>query len=270
MIYLAPLQGFTDFVYRNTYEKIFQSVDAYFIPYITLKGSEVLRKYKKEIVWENNVHGKSVPQILAKDEDEIYSLCTLLRDFGYKEINLNLGCPYPMVTNRGKGSKLLAEPDKLERILEFFFNQFNLDLSVKMRAGFETPDEIEKIIPVLNRFPLKSVVIHPRIAKQLYQGEIYETAFHFAIENLIQVPVYNGDINSLTDYKNRSRQFPTVSNWMLGRGILMDIFLPDRIKGKSYSEEDQREILLNFHQSILAEYLRISDNPGNALNKMQQ
>ena len=270
MIYLAPLQGFTDFVYRNTYEKVFQSVDAFYIPYITLKGEKVLRKYEKEIIPENNLHGKSIPQILVKDEEEIYTLCSLLRDYGYSKVNLNLGCPYPMVTNRGKGSKLLSEPDKLERILEFFYNQFNLDLSVKMRAGFETPGEIEKIIQVLNRFPLKGVIIHPRIAKQLYQGEIYESAFQFAVDHLKKVPVYNGDIFSFDDFQKRSKKFPLIKDWMLGRGILMDVFLPGQIRGKLYTEEEKRELLLNFHKNMLEEYLRISDNRGNAINKMQQ
>jgi len=270
MVYLAPLQGFTDFVYRNTYEKVFQSIDAFYIPYITLKGENILRKYEKEILPENNRHGKSIPQILAKDEEEMYILCSLLRDYGYHEANLNLGCPYPMVTNRGKGSKLLTDPEKLERMLHFFFDHFDLQLSVKMRAGFESPDEIEKIIPLLNCFPLKEVIVHPRIAKQLYKGEIHESAFRFAMDHLKNRPVYNGDIFSFSDYQNRSQQFPSVNHWMLGRGILMDVFLPYRIKGKLYSEKERRELLVSFHKNMLEEYLKISDNRGNALNKMQQ
>jgi len=270
MIYLAPLQGFTDFVYRNAYAAVFRSVDAFYIPYITTKGSQVLRKYEKEVLPENNAHGKSVPQVLAKDEEELFELCTLLRDFGYTEINLNLGCPYPMVTNRGKGSKLLTEPEMLEKMLTAFYCKFDLRLSVKMRAGFESVHEIEKIIPVLNRFPLEKVIVHPRIAKQLYKGEIAESAFQFALENLNQPPVYNGDIFSLNDFKMRSEQFQKVSDWMLGRGILMDVFLPYKIIGKFFSEAEQRNFLAAFHNEILDGYLKASDNTGNALNKMQQ
>lgn len=270
MIYLAPLQGFTDFVYRNAFEKVFHSVDAYFIPYITLKGTEVLQKYQKEVIPENNQHGKSVPQILAKDEEELVSLCSYLNNLGYQEINLNLGCPYPMVTNRGKGSKLLTGPEKLEQMLHAFFDNFSMKLSVKMRAGFESAAEIEKIIPVLNRFPLKNVIIHPRVASQLYKGEVHEAAFQFALENLKQTPVYNGDIFSMNDYLKRSDQFPEVNSWMLGRGVLKDVFLPDKIKGTQHSELEQRQLLLNFHQTVFEEYIRQADNSGNVLNKMQQ
>lgn len=270
MIFLAPLQGFTDFIYRDAYARIFQGVDASFIPYITGKGSQVLQKYKKEILPENNRAGKSVPQILAKDEEEILELCTTLRDYGYREINLNLGCPYPMVTNRGKGSKLLTEPEKLEGLLGFFFRNFDLELSVKMRAGFESVSDLEQIIPVLNRFPLKSVILHPRIARQLYQGEIHIPAFQYALHRLRQIPVYNGDIFSLADFQKRSDNFPQVTDWMLGRGILMNAFLPEEIKGITFSDAGKRNKLREFHHLIFERYLETTDNPGNALNKMQQ
>lgn len=270
MIYLAPLQGFTDFVYRNAYAEVFDGIDLMYIPYITTQKAQLLRKYEKEILPENNSNGKSVPQILVKDETEILELCSLLRDYGYREINLNLGCPYPMVTNRGKGSKLLEEPERLERILAFFFENFQIELSVKMRAGFETANDIEQIIPVLNRFPVKRVIVHPRIAKQLYSGTINTSAFQYAADHLFQAPVYNGDIVSPADYQKRSAMFPMVSDWMLGRGVLMDVFLPGKIHGRVYSEMQKREMLLRFHSKVLVPYMRLADNSGNALNKMKQ
>lgn len=270
MIYFAPLQGFTDFLYRNTYAGLFSSVDAFYIPYITTKGAQVLKKYEKEVLPENNLHGKSVPQILVSDAAEMLGLCSLLRDYGYHEINLNLGCPYPMVTNRGKGSKLLSEPEKLERILSSFFEHFELQLSVKMRAGFETASDIERIVPVLNRFPLKQVIVHPRIAKQLYQGEINTGAFQYAVDQLKQTPVYNGDVFTYADYQGRALSFPSIGNWMLGRGVLMDIFLPDRIRKRIYSDNEKRSLMVAFHGELFENYRRTTDNEGNALNKMQQ
>lgn len=270
MIYLAPLQGFTDFVYRNAYAQVFSGIDAFYIPYITTKQLQVLRKYEKEILPGNNVPGRSVPQILVKDEQEILVLCSLLRDFGYNEINLNLGCPYPMVTNRGKGSKLLSEPRELESMLAFFFGNFEMELSIKMRAGFESIADLERIIPVLNRFPLKRVIIHPRIAKQMYKGEILTSAFQYAVDHLRQVPVYNGDVFTLSDFRRHSENFSLVADWMLGRGVLMNAFLPDEILERHFSEEVKRQKLLQFHSLVFEKYLETTDNPGNALNKMQQ
>jgi tRNA-dihydrouridine synthase len=270
VLYLAPLQGFTDFVYRKVYSEVFPQIDAFFIPYISVKNREVIKKYRKEVLPENNPQNRVIPQVLAADPEEIIFLAAYLSDFGYTEINLNLGCPYPMVTNRGMGAGLLPHPEKIEKILTAFFEKSSLKLSVKMRTGLVSPFEIEKVIPVLNLFPLNEVILHPRIAKQLYEGEIIETAYQFACSNLQHRIVYNGDVNTIETFSNRMLKFPKTSHFMLGRGILMNPFLPAEIKGVVLSETERKEKLVEFHKQMLDEYLAVMDNPGNALNKMKQ
>nr|WP_282189096.1 tRNA-dihydrouridine synthase family protein [Maribellus sp. YY47] len=270
MIYLAPLQGFTDFVYRKVYAGIFQGVDAYFIPYITVQNAAILKKYEREILPQNNPQNRVVPQILAKDEEEVRFLSEILVHYGYTEINLNMGCPYPMVTKRGRGAGLLPDLEQVYRILNTYFEHFDSALSVKLRAGLESPGEIERIVPVLNEFPLKEVILHPRIARQLYKGETIDMAVDFAAKNLKHPLGYNGDIFSLEDYHRKARQFPEIKNWMVGRGVLMNAFLPSEIMGIQLNEDEKRTALFQFHQKMLEEYLETTDNPGNALNKMQQ
>lgn len=269
-VYLAPIQGFTDFVYRKAFSMIFQSVDAYFIPYISIKNGNILKKYEKEILVQNNPQQAVIPQVLPKNENEILFFSKLLEDKGYKEINLNLGCPYPMVTNREKGAGLLPFPEKIEKILSAFYEKSTLRLSLKMRAGLISEKEIENLIPVLNRFPLTEVILHPRIAKQLYSGEILESAFQFAYHNLKHRLVFNGDIFSMEDFKKRSQKFPEIKNWMLGRGILMNPFFPSEIKGIYFSEAEKTEKLKEFHRIVLENYLETMDNEGNVINKMKQ
>lgn len=270
MIYLAPIQGFTDYIFRKAYAMVFTGVDVYFIPYITVQNSGFLSKYEREVLPENNLQEKVVPQILAKDEVEAVFLVSYLKKYGYAEINLNMGCPYPMVTNRGRGAALLERPEVLEKMLDIVFSKFNLKLSVKMRAGMSAPDQVQQIIPVLNDFPLSEVILHPRTAKQLYKGTIYDLAFRVTADWLEHELAYNGDIFTVEDFKRRSDQFPGISNWMLGRGILMNLFLPAEIKGQRFSEWEKRTKLLQFHELILKLYLEVADNPGNALNKLKQ
>lgn len=270
VLYLAPLQGFTDFVYRKVYSEVFPQVDAFFIPYISVKNREVIKKYRKEVLPENNPQNRVIPQVLAADPEEMIFLAEYLADFGYTEINLNLGCPYPMVTNRGMGAGLLPHPQKIEKILAAFFEKSPVKHSVKMRAGLVSPFEIENVIPVLNHFPLTEVILHPRIAKQLYEGEIIESAFQFACSNLQHRLVYNGDVNTVETFGNRMLSYSQISHFMLGRGVLMNPFLPAEIKGIVLSEAEKREKLVLFHKRMLEEYLSVMDNPGNALNKMKQ
>ena len=270
MIYLAPLQGFTDFVFRRVYAETFEGVDRFFIPYIAVQGSDILRKYEREVLPANNDPNKAIPQILVKDEQETAFLLSRLADYGYTEVNLNLGCPYPMVTNRGRGAALLENPAALEKILNTACSRFALKLSVKLRVGVHNTGPLQHIVPVLNAFPLSEVILHPRTAKQLYKGGLSDEAFDFVAKHLQHSLVFNGDVFSTDDFKQRSKQFPTVTNWMLGRGILMNAFLPAQIKGSCFTEEEQRSKLRQFHDRVWEIYLQNADNPGNALNKQKQ
>ncbi len=270
VLYLAPLQGFTDFIYRKCYAKIFTGINTYFIPYVTVKKEAIVRKHRKEIAPENNIQNRVVPQVLIKSATEMIFLSEMLSDVGYNEINLNLGCPYPMVTNQGKGAGLLTESDMLEKILTLFYGKTSLQLSVKLRAGLHSIHEIKSIIPVLNQFPITEVIFHPRIAKQLYSGKIYEDAFRYALSHLEHPLVYNGDIFSINDFNARKQKFPNTNSWMLGRGILMNPFLPTEIKNTHFSEKEKKDKIVEFHQLIFDEYLAEIDNDGNVLNKMKQ
>lgn len=270
MIYMAPLQGFTDYVYRESYAKVFNTVDAFFVPYISVKNNVMPNKYLREILPENNTQSRVVPQILAKDAGEFELLKNILIDQGYSEFNLNLGCPYPMVTNRGKGSGLLPFPEEIYKILDHFYSSTKGELSVKLRAGFKSADELNDVTEVLNQFPLKEVILHARVAGQLYSGEIDEQAFQYATLNLKHKLVYNGDIFSIQDYLDRQNKFKIVDTWMLGRGILMNPLLPHEIKGIQFSPRERFDLLNTFHQTMLKRYLEVMDNEGNALNKMKQ
>lgn len=270
MIYLAPLQGFTDFVFRKMYAEIFEGVDRFFIPYITVHHAEILRKYEREILPENNDRNTAIPQILVKDEQETAFLLSRLADYGYSEVNLNLGCPYPMVTNRGRGAALLENPAALEKILDVACSRFALKLSVKLRIGLHNSEPLQHIVPVLNAFPLSEVILHPRTAKQLYKGGLSDEAFGFAAKHVQHILVFNGDVFSTEDFFRRSEQFPTVQNWMLGRGILMNAFLPAQLKGRCFTEEEQRSKLQQFHARVWEIHLQNADNGGNALNKLKQ
>lgn len=270
VIYLAPLQGFTDAVYRKAYFEVFSGIDAYFIPYITLKENLILKRYKREILRVNNPQTRVIPQVLAKDANELLFLSHILEQEGYSEINLNLVCPYPMVTNRGKGAGLLSHPEKLKIMLETFFKKCDFSLSIKMRAGMNSTIELENIITVLNDFPIKEIILHPCIARQLYTGTITIDAFQFANQNTHHKLFYNGDIFSVSDFERIKTIFPEISGFMLGRGVLQNPFLPREMKNKQSPGDEKERKLAEFHQLILTYYSEWMDNEGNVLNKMKQ
>jgi tRNA-dihydrouridine synthase len=123
---------------------------------------------------------------------------------------------------------------------------------------------------VLNEFPLTEVIFHPRIAKQMYEGDVIDSAFQFAENHLKHKLVYNGDIFSVDDFKNKQQLFPQTARWMLGRGILMNPLLPAEINNIEIPAKVKAEKLREFHNLIFKYYSDTMDNQGNVLNKMKQ
>jgi tRNA-dihydrouridine synthase len=175
-----------------------------------------------------------------------------------------------MVTNRGQGAGLLPYPNKIREMLDAFYQRFDIKISVKMRAGMNSAKEIESVIPVLNDFSLNEIIVHSRIAKQLYSGTISFEAFEFAAKNTHHKLVFNGDIFTVADYEKIKKTFPKVQHFMLGRGVLHNPFLPFEIKNIHFSETEKMQKLAEFQQCMLDYYIAWMDNEGNALNKMKQ
>ena len=192
-IYLAPLQGYTNADYRNLHNKYFGGVDKYFSPYLRFEPNKELKKsVLKDILPENNEGLNFVPQVLGTDTDMFIELANKFESYGYKELNWNLGCPYPMVTKRGFGSALMQTPDKIQQILETVLPKINIKLSVKCRLGFEKEDEIEQVISVLNNYLISELTVHTRTAKQMYKGDANAQAFVAIINKNTNALVYNG------------------------------------------------------------------------------
>ncbi len=271
-LYQAPLQGFTDFTYRSAFAEVFGGIDKYFIPYLSFgKGREIKKSQLKEVLPENNTAGPVVPQVLFSDLNELTDLVQIVVNSGHTEINLNLGCPYPMTTNKGRGAAWLEKPEELEKILQQLFARgFPANYSVKMRAGMTNDQDFKAILDVLNRFPLAEVIFHPRTASQMYGEKANPLLFAEALKLVKHPLVYNGDLFSETDLQELKSLIPNQSSFMFGRGLLMDPSLPSRLKGEVWEESRLRQKKKEFHDRILEAYSARLEGSGHILMKMNQ
>ena len=263
-IYLAPFQGITGVTFRNVYSRHFQGVDKLYTPFFTAINSDLKLPPRKlaEVghISENGM--EVVPQVLSKDADEIIRFANFCEKQGFKALNWNLGCPYPMVANKKRGSGMLPYPDMVDEILQKVMGETTIRFSVKCRLGYFSPDEIFNLIPVFNHHAISELTIHARIGKQLYSGEPDLETFRKAL-SLITVPVvYNGDIFSLTDFQRVSDLFPSINTWMIGRGILSDPFLPSIIKDLPTGTDYQATIRLFIDDLYFAYRRQLNDNPA--------
>ena len=271
-IYQAPLQGFTDFDFRRAVAETFGGVDKFFVPYLSYgKGREIKKSQVRDVSPDNNLGLPTVPQVLFADFDELHDLISILLDYGYPEINLNLGCPYPMVTNKGRGAALLQKTDALLEMLDrLYAKNYSAKFSVKMRTGMTDAREALAVFDILNRFPLEEVIFHPRTASQMYDGAANPDWFAAAVSVLKHKLVYNGDIVSSDNLSELKHLFPEQETWMVGRGLLMNPALAAQLKGEILDPKELRDKFRNFHDRLFEAYSSRLDGAGHIILKMNQ
>ena len=228
---LGPFQGITDAPFRNVFKKHFGGIDKFYTPFFTgIQKDHAKNMQVEEIDPTCNDVETLTPQILSTDAEEILRFASQCKALGYKEINLNMGCPFPRVANKKRGSGLLPYPEKIDAILGRVFEQIEVGFSVKCRLGYVHSDEIFPVIEVFNQYPLSELIIHTRIGKQLYKGEADVQRFAELIPMIKAPLVYNGDIVSVESFEKIRGEVQPVKEFMLGRGLLANPFLAEEIK----------------------------------------
>lgn len=267
----SPLQGFTDFRFRNAFHHYFGGIDTFYSPYIRLDGKMVVKNsYQRDLLPEHNDTLEVIPQVITNDAEEFLFVAKYVQELGYKELNWNLGCPYPMVTKRGMGSGLICDPAKIDHILDRAYAETDILVSMKMRMGYENSSEILDAFPILDKYPLKNIAIHARIGKQLYKGGVDLDAFEKCIESTKHKLYYNGDVTTVTAFKSMQERFPSIDHFMIGRGLIADPFLPSMIKNDTVDyPKDRWKIFSEFHDTIYQQYDAALSGPTPIKMKMQ-
>ena len=257
VIYAAPLQGFTETAWRNAHAQSFGGVDAYYTPFIRLEKGEIRNKDKRGVSPGENTVPRLIPQIIASEPDELEKLVTFLMIQGYREIDLNMGCPFPLIVRRGKGSGILSHPEKVAALLEAMKTFPEVCFSVKMRLGWENAEEWRKVLPLLNRSCVKQVTLHPRIGKQQYKGVVDMEAFRRFYEACELPLVYNGDLCTVTAVRDILEAYPRLKGVMLGRGLLADPSLAKAFREELMSEDEIKARTFRMHRLMYLYYQRI-------------
>lgn len=240
---LAPFQGITDSVFRNVFAEHFNGIDKYYTPFFTAIQKDNSKNLRgEEIDPQHNDISILTPQILSNDAKETIRFATHCKSLGYKEINLNMGCPFPRVANKGRGCGMMTEPDKTIAMLKDIINNIDIDFSIKCRLGYKNNDEIDSFIETFNILPFSEIILHPRTGKQLYGGTADINSFARVASMIGKPLIYNGDIFSIEYYENLRERLPDTESFMLGRGILVNPFLAEDISGKTKTKKQKHKV----------------------------
>lgn len=266
--YLAPLEGITGYVYRNAYEKYFHNTEKYFTPFLSpTQNKKLTPREKQDVLPEHNKNMYVVPQILTNNSEYFLDTVEKLKDFGYKEVNLNLGCPSGTVVTKKKGAGFLSEPLMLQRFLDEIYQKSDIKISIKTRIGIDDVEEFQDLLHIFNQFPLEELIVHPRLQIDFYKGIPRYESYQLAMEKSKHSLCYNGDIWKKEDFIFCSNQFAGTEKWMLGRGIIGNPFLIEQIEGTG---EIDKKKWKQFHDDIFHGYEEIMSGDRNVLFKMKE
>ena len=219
-IYSAPLQGFTEATWRNLHNMHFGGVDTYFTPFVRYEHGEIRSKDVRDVERKNNTVPRLVPQIIAATPEEMHPLLSLLQNEEYNEIDINMGCSFPLQARKKHGAGILPHPDMVARLMEEIKKYPSIKFSVKMRLGWENKNEWRALLPVLNNAPLAHITMHPRLGREQYKQPADVEEFAAFATECSHPLIYNGDILTLHDIEQIEARFPTLDGIMIGRGLL--------------------------------------------------
>lgn len=283
-VYFAPMEGITGYIFRNAYQKFYGNIDKYFAPFMSPADRCPMNpKERRDVIPENNTGLFLVPQILTCKSKHFIEAAAELSLLGYKEINLNLGCPSGTVCAKGKGAGFLSDTDKLDAFLEDIFDfsiNNHIDISIKTRLGVHDPEEFYELLDVYNKYPIKEIIIHPRIRSDFYKGEPRIEYITYAVKNSRNKLVYNGDIFTLDKFIEISSKegVSNIIDFMLGRGLLYNpelcehikSYSPTSLQGYNTSNQFDNERFKLFHDYVYREYQKIMSPDINVLYKMKE
>lgn len=279
--YLAPMEGITGYIYRQAYNSCFKPMDRYFTPFLAPKHkSGFSSKELNDILPEHNQGMEVIPQILTSDPEDFLDTAVKLKEYGYTEVNLNLGCPSGTVAAKGKGAGFLKDTEKLARFLGEVsegMERENLHFSIKTRVGVESEEEFQTLLGLYNQCLLTELIIHPRVLKDFYKYNVRMNAFKEGFEKSRHSVCYNGDVFRRKDYDRLIKEYPDLDKIMMGRGIMMNPFLMEEIADGTSQEVSGKmtaarkaDRLEKFHRLLCDGYAHVMSGDRPVLFKMKE
>ena len=266
--YFAPMESITIYLYRNIYEQLFGEIDKYYTPFIMPNGKRTFKTREfQDVLPEHNEGLNIVPQILTKNAQDFIRTAKELKELGYDEVNLNLGCPSRTVVAKQKGSGFLREPEVLDDFLTEIYEALDMKISIKTRIGLREPEEFEEILSIYNRHPVYELTIHPRLQQEFYKGKPHLGVFEYATKHSENPLCYNGDIVTKQDYDHITDRFKDINAVMIGRGLLRNPALVREIK---YGQKLAKRELLKMHDTLYVAYQEYLSGDKNVLYKMKE
>lgn len=269
-IHFAPIQGYTEDVYRRLHHSLCGGVECYYTPFLRLEHGGVRSKNMRDIRPEFNEGVPLVPQVIASSGKELETLVEVVKQNGYTRLDINMGCPFPLQTRHGRGAGLLPNVDSVCEISEVIKKHPEITFSVKMRLGMDSNEDWKQVLPILNDTPLCHITLHPRIGAQQYKGDVDIPSFEAFMQQSTHPLIYNGDITTIAQIHQLEASYPSLAGVMIGRGLLAHPSLAAEYQQeRQISERELISLVKQIHSRLLAHYEQTIPGEAQRLNKVR-
>jgi tRNA-dihydrouridine synthase len=225
---LAPMQDVTDLPFWRLMRQ-FGGADVYFTEYFRVHPTSTLEKHILASVVENPTGRPVVAQMIGNDIPALVRTAKELQHYPVAAIDLNLGCPAPVVYRKCAGGGLLREPKRIDSILGALRDAVAIKFTVKTRIGFDTPAVFDQLLQILARHSLDLLTVHGRTVHEMYRSEVHYGFIAHAVEAMPCPVLANGNVYSAANAEEILR-LTGARGWMIGRGAIRNPWLFHQIR----------------------------------------
>ena len=271
-IFSAPIQGLTETAWRHFHHMIYgDGITRYHTPFLRVERGEIRRRDLRHLGSDFNKDIRLTPQIILRDLREFRMLCDAVAEAGYRQIDINMGCPFPPQVHHGRGAGMIADTELLSALGDEMRGRYSdIEFSLKMRLGVESPDEWRVSADAVNSLPLSHVTVHPRTARQQYQGELWLDEFAALLAGSAHPVIYNGDITHPSHIDDILSRDPSLAGVMIGRGLFSrPSIVAEWLAGEEWDESRRHEAMMRLHSMVYGHYRDTLSGDAQVLGKVK-
>jgi nifR3 family TIM-barrel protein len=225
---LAPMQDVTDLPFWKLMTR-YGGADVYYTEYFRVHATSNLEPWIVNSIRHNPTGRPVVAQMIGNDIPALIRTAKQLQRLPVAAIDLNLGCPAPVVYRKCAGGGLLREPQRVDAILGALREAVSVKFTVKTRIGFDTPEVFDELLPIFAKHSLDLLTVHGRTVSEMYRSEVH---YDFIARAVAAVPcpvLANGNVYSATKAQ-QVLEITGARGLMIGRGAIRNPWLFRQIR----------------------------------------
>jgi tRNA-dihydrouridine synthase B len=241
---LAPMQEVTDGAFWTLVHE-YGGADVYWTEYFRVHSTSTPEKKIVDAIMHNTTGRPVIAQMIGNDIPELVRTAKVLQQLPVAAIDLNLGCPAPIVYRKCAGGGLLREPERIDAILGALRDAVTIKFTVKTRLGFASVDEFDRLLPIFAKHSLDALTVHARTVAQMYRLPVHYERIRQAVQFLDCPVIANGHVHSAAQAEQLIAE-TGARGLMIGRGVIRSPWLfnqiRQRLRGQSVTQPTGRDV----------------------------